>query len=251
VVGAAVLGALLLWRWGYPQAAVMAASAGSAVKVPLVLAVVVLAGLHVAAQPSLRDRVRAAGGAVAAAVVPWLLAAAVQPDALGFLAGLKGPLSGRTTYGPSTVVSEALAEAGHAVGVTVNFNSLLADVQLAAMLAAAALVVFLVLTARRRPAAETIGLTLLGAALLGPVVYPWYLTWGLFPLVAAGKAGRWICRLCVGSIFTALPGCQQLMVFMPAGAAAAVPWAVVAATVAVGLIAMLRAGREATATALG
>jgi alpha-1,6-mannosyltransferase len=251
VVGTAVLSALLLWRRGHPQTAVMAASLGAAVKVPLVLAVVVIAGLHVAAQPSLRGRVRAAGAAVAATVVPWLLTAAVQPDALGFLPGLKSSLTGRTIYGPSTALSEALAAAGHAVGATVHFNSLMSDVQLAAMLAAAALVAFLLLTARRRPAAETIGLTLLAAALLGPVVHPWYLTWGLFPLVAAGKAGRWICRLCVGSIFTALPGCQELTVFLPAGSAAAALWAVVAATVAVGLTAMVRAGREATATALG
>ncbi|MDX6257179.1 MAG: alpha,6-mannosyltransferase [Frankiales bacterium] len=251
LVGVGVLGALLLWQRGHPLMAVAVASAASAVKVPMLVAVVVLAGLYVAGHASIRCRLRAAGGAVVAAVVPWLLAAAVQPHALGFLAGVRSSLSARTLYGPSTAATEIIAAAGHAVGIDVEFDELLAAMQLAAIVAAAAMVVLLVLTARRRPAAETIGLTLLVAALLGPVVYPWYLTWGLFPLVAAGKAGRWLGRLSVAAIFTALPGCQELSVLLPAGAPASASWATAAAVVIVSLAVMLRARREATAAALG
>jgi hypothetical protein len=83
------------------------------------------------------------------------------------------------------------------------------------------------------------------------VVYPWYLTWGLFPLVAAGRAGRWLGRLSVAAIFTALPGCQELSVLLPAGTTASASWAIAAAVVTVSLAVMLRARREATAAALG
>ncbi|MDX6222261.1 MAG: alpha,6-mannosyltransferase [Frankiales bacterium] len=249
LVAVAVLGALLLWQRGHPLMAIAVASAGSAVKAPIIVAVVVLAGLHVAADSSVPVRLRAAGGAVVAAVLPWLLAAAVQPDALGFVAGLRSSLSGRTIYGPSTAVTELLAGAGHVAGTDVDFARLLSAVQLAGIAAAAALALALLLTARRRPPAETIGLTLLGVALLGPVVYPWYLTWGLFPLVAAGRAGRRLSGLSVAAIFTALPGCQQLSVFLPARTTPSAPWVVAAAVVIVSLAVMLWARREATAYA--
>jgi hypothetical protein len=56
------------------------------------------------------------------------------------------------------------------------------------------------------------GLTMLLVVVLGPVVQPWYLSWGL--LLLAPVATRKVCSLIVGlsvfSVFVGLPGGRQL-----------------------------------------
>jgi alpha-1,6-mannosyltransferase len=58
-------------------------------------------------------------------------------------------------------------------------------------MAIAALVIgALLLTVRRRDPLATCGIALLTLALLGPVLYPWYLVWGSVPLAMAGGVPR-------------------------------------------------------------
>jgi alpha-1,6-mannosyltransferase len=61
-----------------------------------------------------------------------------------------------------------------------------------------------------------VGLSLLTVALLGPVLYPWYLAWGLLPLlVATRRYDGLVVGLSAVGVFTALPGCQHLVVLLP------------------------------------
>jgi hypothetical protein len=56
-------------------------------------------------------------------------------------------------------------------------------------------VAWLLVTAHRRPIMATTGLGLLVVAALGPVVYPWYLLWGLVclaPLARSPKHVTWL-----------------------------------------------------------
>src|SRR5674536_356706 len=215
----AVLGlvaAVAVWRRHHPLAAVATASVATAVKPPAALAVLVLAAAHVVAVPAIGQRVRATGKVVAAAALPWVLLAPLVPNAAGFLPALSTPLAGRTLYAPTTLLAEIIAVLGHVLGVPVHFDGLLAGTRVLGLALAAVVTAGLLLTWRRRSPAETIGGGLLVVALLGPVLYPWYLSWGLLPLVVAGRRWDWpVTALSAAAVFTALPGCQQLRVFLP------------------------------------
>jgi alpha-1,6-mannosyltransferase len=210
----------------------------------MLLAVVVLAALHVAGQESTWARARAAAAVVVVSLAPWMVLAIVQPDLLGFLSAMSSPLSSRTVWGPSTALAELLGRVTEGLGVAVAFPTLLTVVQLAAAVVGAAIVATLVVSARRRPVAQTIGLSLLVVVLLSPVVYPWYLAWGVLPLVAAGVNGRWLVRLSAFAPFTALPGCQYLVVFLPSDLATAAALAVSTVAAAVAALLVVRATRE-------
>src|SRR5664280_1151662 len=195
---AGLVAALALWRRQHPLAAVAMASVATAVKPPAALAVLVLAAT------------------TWAAALPWVLLAPLVPNAAGFLPALSTPLAGRTLYAPTTLLAEIIAVLGHVLGVPVHFDGLLAGTRVLGLALAAVVTAGLLLTWRRRSPAETIGGGLLVVALLGPVLYPWYLSWGLLPLVVAGRRWDWpVTALSAAAVFTALPGCQQLSVFLP------------------------------------
>lgn len=216
LMAAMVVAGLALWRRGHPLAAVALAAVAAAVKFPALLAVVVLAIAYLRTQPSPGHRLRAAGVVTAAAVTPWLLLVLVVPNPFGFLGAVATPLAGRTLYAPTTLTAEALAAAGHLLDVSVDFDALLGVTRATGILLAALVVLGLVWTGNRRPPAETVGLGLLTVAVLGPVLYPWYLAWGLLPLlVATHRYDGLVVGLSAVGVFTALPGCQHLVVLLP------------------------------------
>ena len=60
---------------------------------------------------------------------------------------------------------------------------------------------------------QTLALTLLAIVLLGPVVQPWYVAWGLIVLapVAAGRTRSMLIALSIGVSFLELPGARLLL----------------------------------------
>ncbi|MCU1675385.1 MAG: hypothetical protein JWM93_143 [Frankiales bacterium] len=201
---------LLAWQRAHPAIAIAMASTAAAVKLPAVFAVAVFVVLHVlGGEPGRRLR-RVAGGALAT-VGPWLVLATVVPNVLGFRGALSTPLQGRTMYAPTTLVAEAISAVIDTPGINVPFDTILTFCRVLGLMVAGAACAWLLATARRRPVASTIGLGLLAVAVLGPVTYPWYLTWGLIPLALAGERTRplvqWVSTV---AVFAALPGCRPL-----------------------------------------
>jgi len=211
LMGAAVMAALAFWRRGHPILAVLLASVAATVKPPAALAVLVLGGAYVLSASSWPIRVRRSTSVAAAAAAPWLAALLAVPNAFGFVPALVTPLAGRTPYAPTTAAAELIAAVGHLLGVGTNFGLLLSVTRMTGMLVSGVIVLYLLATARRRTAPETIGAALLAVALLGPVLYPWYLTWGLLPLIAAAGRERFLIALSAVSVFTGLPDCQPLV----------------------------------------
>ncbi|MDQ1679983.1 MAG: alpha,6-mannosyltransferase [Frankiaceae bacterium] len=200
---------LYAWRRGRFGLAIALASTAAAVKMPAMFAVVVLALLWVLSSEGL-GRWRRAVAAAVATVAPWLVLYAVVPDALGFRRALLTPLSGRTLYAPTTLLAQITASVLRGFGVVVDFDAVLSIWRVGGMLAAVTACLFLLVTVRSRQPAKTIGLGLLAVAILGPVVYPWYLTWGLLPLALVSWRPNAIARLSTVAVFTALPGCSAL-----------------------------------------
>lgn len=207
---ALVAASLLAWQRAHPMLAIAIASTAAAVKLPAAFAVVVFVVLHMLGTDS-TNRVRRGLRAALAVVAPWLVLATLVPNVLGFRGALTTPLQGRTMYAPTTLLAEALSGLLDGPGVPVPFDSVLTFCRILGLLVAAAACVWLLATVRRRPVAATIGLGLLAVAALGPVTYPWYLTWGLVPLALASDKSRsmvpWISTC---AVFVALPGCLPL-----------------------------------------
>ena len=81
------------------------------------------------------------------------------------------------------------------------------------LLAAAVSAVWLLLNSDRIGTLKALGLTLLLFVLLGPVVQPWYLSWGLILLapVALGQLRSLVIGLSMVTAFIELPGGTQLV----------------------------------------
>lgn len=207
-------GGLWSWQQGRPLTALALTAAAAAVKLPAGFAVAVVLVLHLSATRP-RQRPQALLLVAGAITGPWLAVSVLVPDPLGFVAGLASPLTGRTLYAPTTLLAEALAGACHLASVPVPFLALLSACRVGGLLVAASLSAWLLITARRRPAATTVGLALLAVAALGPVLYPWYFSWGLVPLAMAHpRQRRLIATLTAMACFTALPGCTALGLFL-------------------------------------
>ena len=72
---------------------------------------------------------------------------------------------------------------------------------------------WLLLHAERRGWVRSLGLSLVLFVILGPVVQPWYLVWGIV-LLAASYEGRehfWLLLLSIVAPFMGLPGGAQLL----------------------------------------
>jgi alpha-1,6-mannosyltransferase len=207
---ALVAAALLAWQRGHPEAAIALASAAAAVKLPAGFALAVLLMLHVFGGPQGR-RLRNSATGAAAAIGPWLLLSLVVPNAIGFVSALSTPMNGLTVYAPTTFLAEGVAYVWGLTGGVAPFDTILSVCRAGGVLLAAGVCCALLTTASRRTAGTTIGLGLLVVALLGPILYPWYLAWGLVPLAMGSRRyDRVLAVLSSAFIFTALPGLESL-----------------------------------------
>jgi hypothetical protein len=109
----------------------------------------------------------------------------------------------------------AMSSALHVVGIGISQAGVLTVTRLLGLgLAAAAAVYLLRETQRSMDSLKAIGLTLLLFVVLGPVVQPWYLTWGLILLAAVATSGRLHNILVVVTVvapFIGLPGGHKLL----------------------------------------
>jgi hypothetical protein len=201
-MGAFLLAALWAASRGRPATGVALACLAGAIKVPALLGAGVI--LVVAARES-SHRVRRLASCAAAAVAVWVGLTLVVPDAWGWVAGLSTPGRAHTPVAPTQLATSALALLAHG---TVATSVLETACRIVGACVAVCIVGWLVLTSARRPAASTVGLGLLAVAALAPVVYPWYLLWGVLCLaVVATRRLTWqIVVLCSGACFIDLPG---------------------------------------------
>ncbi|MGI8761787.1 MAG: polyprenol phosphomannose-dependent alpha 1,6 mannosyltransferase MptB [Jatrophihabitantaceae bacterium] len=198
LLAALLLAALLAATQRRWVLAILLACAGAGIKPVALIAVAALLVAHC------RDRrnrlawtVLARDGLVAVAG----LAACVLcvGDGLGWARNLDSLTRQRTPFSVASAVGDVLSP----VVAAASFDDLAAGGSIVVVLAAVCLVAYLLVTVSRRPLDRTVGFALLGAALLGPVLYPWYLLWGLFCLAptAAGARRHWVvalsCAACV------------------------------------------------------
>jgi hypothetical protein len=181
------------WAW-----AALAIGLCTAVKVPAAAALpaVVLVSLPSGWGPAMRS---AAGRSVAAAIGYGLPAAAVG-DPAGLLRTVTSPTGNHTLASVSVLAGKLLGGSHTADTVTATIG----------VVAAIAVIGWLVLTAASRPAPMTIGGSLLAIVIGAPVVYPWYLAWGLPGVIPTPR--RWLPPLMTAASLVYLPGLSGLSV---------------------------------------
>jgi alpha-1,6-mannosyltransferase len=178
---------------------VMLCTLGAMVKLPVGLgaAFLLVCGV-VAAGPALRARLRSAAADVLAAIAAVGISVLISGAGLGWLRNFGTPGKLRTGIAPADLGQKLLSGLARLVGLHPDPSSVLDVTRLLAAAAGALIAVLVVLPRRARtgdgnrgwtaPTLDGLGLGLLALALLGPVLYPWYLAPAL-PLLAL-TAGR-------------------------------------------------------------
>ncbi len=197
-----------------PVWALVACSCAAAIKAPAALGLGYVAWTWHPPGAAWRQRVRPAliGAAVAAAVLgvsTWLAG-----FGFGWVENLFSNGTVRSWAAPATGVGLAISYGLHAMGAgSVSTAGVLSVTRVLGLVVFAALALWLLLRAERRGWVRSLGVTLLLLVVLGPVVQPWYLAWGLV-LLAASYRGRehfWLLALSITGPFIGIPGGGQLL----------------------------------------
>ncbi|MHB8329055.1 MAG: polyprenol phosphomannose-dependent alpha 1,6 mannosyltransferase MptB [Acidimicrobiales bacterium] len=205
---------LALARRGKPVAGIVVCALAAAVKVPAAIGILYIGWEWMGRGVPVRARVRP--------VVTAGLIAGVVMGALSFVTGLgwswvmnlATPGTVRSWVAPATGAGILLTDIAHLVRIGIPLHTMLSLTRLLGLGVAAGVGVWLLFRTDRIGALRAMGLTMLVVVALGPVVQPWYLSWGLVLLapVAIGRVRTLIIGLSIASAFIGLPGGRQLVV---------------------------------------
>ncbi len=203
----ALAGALLAARRGAWTLAIVAATVAFMTKAPILPAVFAIGWAHAAGIPSMGRRIRAIATDTAAFAVTAFGLAASVPDGWGFLRALGTPGLTLTPAAPTSLFFRLLVALRNAGLVLPSDNILLTFARITGLTVGGVLCIALAATASRRPLAATVGLCMMSLALLAPVLYPWYLLWGLVPLAMVFTRYRAVLTVGMGlGPLLAMPG---------------------------------------------
>lgn len=218
LLAALLLAALVSARQRRWLVAVILACAAAALEPVALVAVLAIVVAHCVGREGTDWRLAARDAVTVAAC----LAAAVLSvrHGLAWIPNLPTITRGHTPYAPASLTGDLLSPIVRAA----SFDDLATGGRIAALAAAGYIIGYLLLTFRSRPLERTIGYALLATAVLGPVVYPWFLIWGLVCLAPNARRERrdWVIALsCLGCLLS------------PSGFSAAVTNAMTAAAAAI------------------
>jgi alpha-1,6-mannosyltransferase len=173
----------------HPVVGIVLCTLAAAIKVPAAIGIVYIAwdwaGPNVAWQARVRPLVK--GGVISVAVMAAL--STVSGLGWGWVANLGTPDAVRSWMAPATAVGLVISGALHVVHIGVSLGGVLTVTRLLGLLAASAIAAYCLLHKEALGLLTALGVTALAFVLLGPVVQPWYLTWGIV-LMAPVISGR-------------------------------------------------------------
>jgi alpha-1,6-mannosyltransferase len=215
----ALMAALLVTGIGlavrkHPVWGIFFCALATAVKAPAALGIVYVAWTWLGPNLSWRRKVKPA--AIAAALTGATLGALSLLVGFGFgwVGNLATPGTVRSWAAPATGIGLGLTALAHAVGLTsVTDDGALTLTRGIGLALAGVAMVWLFFTAERRGWIRAMGVSLLLFVLLGPVVQPWYLVWGLLLLCVSykGREHFWLLACTIVGPFLGLPGGVQLV----------------------------------------
>jgi alpha-1,6-mannosyltransferase len=196
-----------------PIVGILLCALATAVKAPAALGILYIGWSWLGTGVPVRERVR-----------PVVTAGLIGLGVLGVFSYLSGlgwgwvsilgtPGVVRSWASPTTGVAFLTTGLAHLVHVDVGVGGVLSVCRFLGMVGAAVSGVWLLLNSDRIGTLKALGTTLLLFVLLGPVVQPWYLSWGLILLapVALGQLRSLVIGLSMVTAFIELPGGTQLV----------------------------------------
>jgi hypothetical protein len=185
----------------------------TAVKAPAALGILYIGWSWLGTGVPVRERVRpvVTGGLIGLGVLGAF--SFVSGLGWGWISILGTPGVVRSWASPTTGLAFAATGIAHLFHVGVGVSGVLSVTRFLGMVGAVVSGVWLLLNSDRIGTLKALGLTLLLFVLLGPVVQPWYLSWGLILLapVALGQLRSLVIGLSMVTAFIELPGGTQLV----------------------------------------
>jgi alpha-1,6-mannosyltransferase len=198
----------------HPVWALFFVSLATSIKAPAAIGLAFVAWNWRGPDATMRQRVKpfAVGAAVAAGVLgaTTLLAG----FGFGWIDNLLSNGTVRSWAAPATGSGMAITNTLHALGLhSIALASVLSVTRFLGLLSAVIFTLWLLWRSGHRGWVRSLGLALLLFVVLGPVVQPWYLAWGLVVLAASykGREHFWLLLLTIIGPFIGLPGGRQLL----------------------------------------
>jgi hypothetical protein len=182
------------------------------VKLPALIGAVFIGWWWHDATGSWRQRIPRVVAAVAIVVVLMGVISEVSNLGWHWLTGLANPGTVVSWLDPATALGLAMSHAASALGAGGHTAGLVEISRGTGLGLAAVLSVGLLLRSRRQGEVAALGWSLLLLAVLGPVVWPWYETWGFVVLavVAEGWTLRLVLALSAVACFADMPPMRSL-----------------------------------------
>jgi hypothetical protein len=197
----------------HPIIGVVLCALATAVKAPAAIGVLYIGWSWLGSGVPTRDRIR-----------PVVTAGLIGVGVLGFFSFVSGlgwgwvsilgtPGAVRSWTAPTTSLALLVTGVAHVAHLGVGLGGVLTATRALGLLTAAAAGLWLLFNSDRIGTLKALGITLLVFVLLGPVVQPWYLSWGLILLapVALGRLRSFIIGLSMVTAFIELPGATALL----------------------------------------
>ncbi len=205
---------LALAKRGRPVAGIVLCALAAAVKVPAAIGVVYIGWEWMGPGIPTRERIRplVSAGLIALGVMAAL--SLVTGLGWSWVLNLATPGTVRSWVAPATGAGQLITGMAHLVHIPISEHLVLSGTRLLGLGLAAALGLWLLGQVDDVGTLRAMGLTMLLVVILGPVVQPWYLSWGLILLapVAEGRLRTLLIGASVTSAFIGLPGARQLLV---------------------------------------
>ncbi len=195
-----------------PVAAIVLCALATAIKAPAAVGILYVGWSWLGPEASTRDRIRpvVTAGLIGAGVLEFF--SYVSGLGWGWVTTLGTPGTVRSWTAPTTGIAMLVTGIAHFAHLGLGLGGVLTVARFFGLLTAAVIGVWLLFNSDRIGTLKALGITLLLFVILGPVVQPWYLSWGLILLapVALGRLRSLIVGLSMVTAFIELPGGSQL-----------------------------------------
>jgi hypothetical protein len=211
MLGLLVAGIAVAQRWGTVPGVVLCAAAAG-VKSPAALGVLFLGWVWAGPGASVLRRVVHALGAGLIALSTLEVISFVSGTGWGWLRTTTAADHSFTGVTPVDAISKAFSGLAYVVDVHISELGARALFSAIGLLCAAAIGIWLLLKSSESDVPRNLGLTLLVVALLGPILWGWYATWGLIVLApsAIGTLRRIVIAISTFEAFVAVSSVKDL-----------------------------------------
>ena len=212
MIGLLVAGLAVGIRAG-PVPGIVLCALAAGVKAPAILGVVFIGWNWPGAGARARARVVATLGSLGLAAGTLAALSWISGVGWGWLRALGAPTKVSTGVTPVDALAKAVAGIAHLVGLQLAPGTARSAVGAVGLAAAAAIGAWLLWRSPRIGAVKALGLSLLALALLSPILWAWYLAWGLVVLapVASGTLRRVVVAAAVAEAFVGLASVTRMV----------------------------------------